>query len=168
MDVSKVVKEKEHSALPEKQSSKLWLGVLGAGVLLAVIFSLLLIVGGVFFIFLSHPSGGVCQSKQCLIDAANDCGSAEFNTQESYGEVNYLTYDCTFIKNVTKLDAGEPEVVKKMLEGKGLYCTYEKGAFDERWVNSLTLGLDNCKGDLRESIGNLIFSAYLASVPAEQ
>jgi hypothetical protein len=134
---------------------------LGLSVLFAAL-AALLVIGGIAYLFMSQPFGGVCQSKQCFIDAANDCGSATLTSQESYGTASYFAYDCIITKNITALSPGEPESARRLLEGKGFYCVYEKGAFDRRWVDSLTLGLENCHGELRDAIGVLLFSTYVA------
>ncbi|MBU2522943.1 MAG: hypothetical protein KKE23_01480 [Nanoarchaeota archaeon] len=45
-------------------------------------------------------------------------------------------------------------------KAKSLICQYYSGEFDSRWIDSISDGLEYCRGDLKDAIGELIiFSA---------
>ena len=75
------------------------------------------------------------------------------------GEVGTFSYSssqsCVFTKTLVSLNANESQEMKNLLSGKSMYCIYEKGKFDQRWVSSLIFGLENCQGDLKDRLGDL-------------
>lgn len=132
----------------------------------------LFVIAGVFLILMSilvafyiigsrsMASQGICQSSECFISSANSCGNSTFYSTEDIGLVMYETKDCFFVKTVVKTNDNELPEVKALVEGKSLICNYNYGEFDNRWINSLSDGIENCQGDLKEAIGSLIvFSA---------
>ncbi len=107
-----------------------------------------------------------CSTVECFVVAANECEETFLDLDEDIGAVAYYSiYDpyldiCTLDKKIVKVADNENPVVKKMLEGKNLVCTYQKGEFNERWVTSLIYDIENCQGELKESIGQLmVFSS---------
>ncbi len=97
-----------------------------------------------------------CNDAGCFIAAANNCGNASILYTDSVGTFNYTTSNCVFIKTLVSLDANETQDMKDALEGKNLTCIYDQGQFDQRWVSSLLYGTENCTGDLKEALGELI------------
>ena len=108
---------------------------------------LLLIVG-------CAPPG--CMDKACFIDAANNCESLEIEVVETSGTFQYASNDCVFTKTVNSLNEDEAQDMKSLLEGKSLSCSYQQGGFNENWVNSLVVDIEDCDGDLKDTIAQLI------------
>ena len=102
-----------------------------------------------------------CTTVECFVGAANECEETILELGEDIGVVEYYTQldssgFCILNKKIIKVSDNEDPVVKRMLEGKNLICAYKKGGFNERWVSSLIYDIENCEGELKESIGQLI------------
>lgn len=103
----------------------------------------------------SQKSG--CTTKDCFISAANQCSDSTLTLAEDAGTFTYSSSGgCVFTKTLVTPNANETQEMKNLLTGKSLTCKYEKGKFDQRWVNSLILGLENCQGDLKDTLGELM------------
>ncbi len=97
-----------------------------------------------------------CTTAKCFIDAANNCQYAIFDLTDDVGTFAFEEKDCMLTKTVMELNGKESQEMKKLLEYKRVVCTYEKGNFDERLLWTLTQGIDNCTGALKETIGQLM------------
>lgn len=96
-----------------------------------------------------------CAAKDCFADAANGCKDISITSNEDFGSAKYTAKNCVFTKTIVSLAAGESQEMKKLLEGKSLSCQYEKGKFNDQWINTLILGIENCEGELRDALGSL-------------
>ncbi len=100
-----------------------------------------------------------------FVIAANECQETFLEREEDIGIIEYQIHQdprdfCTLDKKIVKVADNEDPVVKRMLEGKRLSCAYQKGQFNERWVTTLIYDIENCEGELKESIGQLmVFSS---------
>jgi len=102
-----------------------------------------------------HPSA--CADPDCLILAANDCADSNLTITEDVGVFKYSSSNgCVFTKTLVSLNSNETADMKKLLEGKSLTCKYEKGKFDSRLVTSLIFGTENCEGNLKDALGELL------------
>src|SRR5208283_1204457 len=97
-----------------------------------------------------------CNDTDCFVTAANSCGNASILYTDDVGTFNYTTTNCVFFKTLVSLNANESQDMKSALEGKNMTCIYDQGQFDQRWVSSLLYGTENCTGDLKEALGELI------------
>lgn len=104
----------------------------------------------------SNTAPGACNDTNCFISAANNCGNESIMYTDSVGTFNYTTSNCVFFKTLVSLNANESQDMKSALEGKNMTCIYDQGQFDPRWVPSLLYGTENCTGDLKEALGELI------------
>lgn len=101
-----------------------------------------------------------CHTAECFFAAANDCRKAKL---ELVDDANILwnfsveAFCGGFKKTLVFLDEKEIADMKKLLEGKSLSCDYKQGNFDKRWLTSLIFGLENCQGELKEAVGQLLF-----------
>lgn len=50
------------------------------------------------------------------------------------------------------MDPTEPEEVRDLFLGTSMRCTYQKGAFPEDLLTTMTGSFDRCEGDLKENI----------------
>lgn len=98
-----------------------------------------------------------CTTKDCFISAANECNDITLTLSEDAGVFEYSSsIDCVFSKTLVQSHESETQEMKNLLEGKSFTCTYEKGAFDERWVTSLIFGTEYCEGELKDILVELL------------
>ncbi|VVB74014.1 Uncharacterised protein [uncultured archaeon] len=97
-----------------------------------------------------------CSSKDCFAPAANNCSDISIQVTEVFGTMKYSSSGCVFTKTMISLNQNESADMKKALEGKSLSCVYEKGKFDSGWLSSLVAGIENCSGNLKDAIGQLV------------
>lgn len=100
----------------------------------------------------------ICEDKDCFIKNAYDCGTVSYEAQEEYGIVQYEASGCVFTKTVVSLNEGEEEQIKNLVEGKSLSCPYT-GALNTRWMYSLYADFEECDGELKEILEQLIVAA---------
>jgi len=97
-----------------------------------------------------------CKDKTCFITEANDCKNISIDITEELGVVRYSSENCTFTKTIVSLKENENADIVNLLKGKSLTCNYTKGQFDSMWVTSFVAGLENCEGELKDSIAALV------------
>lgn len=104
-----------------------------------------------------------CDTTECFVSAAASCKSTALEIQDDAGTLwkyrSRAAYGgCgSFTKTAIRLNQDEAPHLKELLEGKSLTCTYKDGEFDGRWLTSLVSGIDNCDGELKEALGQLLF-----------
>ncbi|MFC1685494.1 hypothetical protein ACFLZZ_00550 [Nanoarchaeota archaeon] len=128
----------------EKSFNFKWLFVLGGVIILGVVF---------FFLFFQAKD---CDTAECFITAANNCNKSEFTSKDNGNVIFYSSEGCSVTKTVVKISEDEDQDMKDFLEGKSLTCDYEKGEFDEDVVNDLVFGIEDCTGELKKNIGQLL------------
>jgi len=97
-----------------------------------------------------------CDAKDCFITKANDCEEVNITVSENFGTVSYASSGCVFTKTMQGVSANETAEIRELFDGKSLTCTYEKGNFDPRWINSLVFGIEYCQGDLKDRIVDML------------
>ena len=98
-----------------------------------------------------------CEDKQCFIAAAQNCNPADVTVTESYATVHYVSdNNCVLTKSIMAVSDSETPVMKRLFLDKSMSCSYTQDTFDERWVNTLTDGIEKCQGDLKDTIGDII------------
>ena len=131
-----------------------------AGLILGGISILFAIMMGVF-VFMSDKSD-VCSDINCFIAKANQCEPVVYEETTDMGSIRYFsvkkedTDNCILVKEIEELSKNEDPLIKKLLEEKEMECTYTKGNFNSRWMTSMTAGLEDCQGELKDAIGPLI------------
>ncbi|KHO49302.1 MAG: hypothetical protein QT02_C0007G0025 [archaeon GW2011_AR9] len=121
------------------------------GLLLGII-SMVIIAG------CGNQSGSVstCDTTDCFVAAANTCSPTVFTSTETFGVVEFSSAsDCTYMKKMISFNSEAPSL-KSMLDGKNMTCSYERGAFDSKWLKYLILGAEKCNGELKERLGELL------------
>ena len=101
-----------------------------------------------------------CATTECFVKAANDCRKAKLeivDDADMFWRYRADAFCGGLEKTLVLLNDKEIAPMKELLEGKSLSCDYTKGKFDERWVTSLIFGLENCRGELKENLGQLLF-----------
>ena len=142
--------------LAEKKISKLWIIIpLILIIAAAVYFALPFIIPLVQNITLTGKS---CSTQECFISAANNCEAVKMEQNEAGSLFRYSTSNCIMTKTLSKINGLEPAEIKSLLEGKSLECAYEKGAFNTYWISALSIGLENCSGELKDAIDELSYA----------
>ncbi len=140
-----------------KRKVRVWLIVLG---LLVLFFGLMIFLMAYFFMGAARTalSNQVenCSTRECFIASANSCTSALWTSQEEIGTVSYATAQCKFMKTIESVSANELPEVKSLIEGKSFICPYPSGKFNVNWTDTLTQGVESCRGDLKDAIGELL------------
>ena len=99
----------------------------------------------------------ICNNKNCFISVANSCTAMNLTITEDIGVLQYSSSnDCVFTKTLVSLNVNETKEMKNLLEGTNMTCRYPQGKFDSRLVTTLIQGMENCKGKLKDNLGNLI------------
>lgn len=114
-------------------------------------------------IYLALPSisslfSKTCLDDNCFITAANSCENARLSKADAGGIFSYSTKECVLTKTMAKMNDSEPPEIKTLLGGKSMTCPYSAGDFNEEWITALSLGIDECSGDLKDAINELVAS----------
>lgn len=130
-----------------------------AGLILGGIGLLFAIMMGAF-VFTSGKSD-VCKDMDCFIAKANQCEPAVYEETTDMGKIMYYIKtddagNCVLRKVITELSENEDPIIKKVLEDKGVECTYTKGNFNGQWMTSMVKGLEDCQGELKDALGPLL------------
>lgn len=104
----------------------------------------------------TNITAAACNAKDCFVAAANNCSNISIQATEPFGTVKYSSSGCVFTKTIVSLNQNESADLRAALTGKSLTCIYEKGKFDSGWLSSLVSGIENCEGDLKEIISQLV------------
>jgi len=120
---------------------------------------ILIILGLIIAITFIKPGVKACTSSECFIKKANSCEEATFS-QELKGTIfDFRSHkECTITKRVILVSAQEPEEIRNRLEGTSMTCYHQKNQFNPDLVNTLSKGIQDCRGDLKSVIEILIAS----------
>ena len=123
------------------------------------IFGGLLLVVVMMLIIVQYSGGGIknCGSDEfCFLDATNECGNAKFRNEIAGAKIEYVVNNCILEKKVAKLASGESKEDRNRFEGKSMSCNYEQGDFDRSYIDEISANLEQCDGELRTEIENVI------------
>jgi hypothetical protein len=134
-------------------------GLAIAGVILGSIGLLFAII--VLAMTIKTMMGGYsCSDLSCFVSKANECTKATYKETSDIGKISYsITFDnenCILTKEMVELSKNEDPFLKKALEGKKMECTYLPGDFNDQWMVSMIMGLEDCHGELKDAIGHLL------------
>jgi hypothetical protein len=124
-----------------------------------VAFVVIIIAVGIYFLIPVVQSLFVsCNTADCFIAKAENCGSARID-QTIGGSVFRLSVEkCILTKTLSKINETEPQEMKDLLGGKSMTCAYSSGMFDDNWIKTLSIGIEDCSGDLKDAIDELTYS----------
>jgi hypothetical protein len=98
-----------------------------------------------------------CSDAACFIAAADNCEDMNVTLTGSVATFTYTSSQpCVFTKTLVSVDANETQQMKDFLEGKSMACIYGRGRFNPGLVTSLVDGMENCTGDLKDAMGQLL------------
>ena len=96
----------------------------------------------------------------CFIVQADKCNPITYEETTAMATIRYsITADnlsCIFTKEIVNLNEKEDSTIQKIMKGKKLECIYISGQFNDQWTTSLIEGLEDCQGELKEAIGQLL------------
>ena len=133
-------------------------GKRGGKIMVGIIVSLLLVSSALTLYLIFVPKE--CTTAECFVKAANDCRKAKLeivDDADMFWRYRAAAFCGGLEKTLVFLNDKETAPMKELLEGKSLSCRYKQGNFDKRWVTSLIFGLENCEGELKENLGQLLF-----------
>lgn len=117
------------------------------------------LAAGIYFLFPVFSDLFVsCNTADCFIAKAENCESAKME-QNFDGSIFKLSVkNCVLTKTALKLNESEPQEIKDLLEGASMKCEYGEGNFNTDWTGTLSIGIENCSGDLKDAIDELILA----------
>ena len=98
----------------------------------------------------------ISMTRERFIEKANLCEKAEFISTIEGTTYKFLTENCVFKKKIIKLDKYEPEEVNDLFLNEELTCNYNEGEFNTNWIDYLTKDIENCEGELKEIIEEIL------------
>jgi hypothetical protein len=102
-------------------------------------------------------ANATCNDAACFIAAADNCSDMNITLNSSVATFAYTSsQSCVLTKTLVSVDSNETQQMKDFLEGKSMACVYQKGQFNAGLVNSLVDGMENCTGDLKDALGELL------------
>ena len=125
-------------------------------ILTIIILALIILIG--IFLFPKITKTTECTNQECFISAANDCESAFLEQDEEGSLFSYKTENCILTKTAVKLSEDEPVEIIEQFEGSSMTCSYEKNNFDIDLLTTLTLGIENCSGPLKDALDDLLLT----------
>lgn len=139
-----MAKRKRKSKKAKKQHAK---NLAIAGIVLVIAFA--------YYFFVMEPPLKICEDIECFVEKANDCGYVTLELDQNRGLYYFGAENCVFTKIILALD-GESEEMMELLQQKRLDCPYEKGGFNEEWITSDINGLEDCSGELKDVLMELL------------
>jgi len=131
-------------------------GLAFAGFVLGIIGFILALILMISFI-VSAFRGSSCEDMNCFIIQANQCNATTYQETIDVGTISYsVNSSCVLTKEIVKLSDKEDPLIKRMIERKTMECFYSKGKFNGQWTTSMIEGLQNCRGELKEAIGQML------------
>ena len=73
-------------------------------------------------------------------------------------EYQLSSEDCMFTKTLTKVNETEPAEIVLLLESKSMSCQYDLGEFDDNLIKTIVLGMENCEGDLKDGLEEVVIA----------
>jgi len=131
---------------------------------LIIIFGAIVLLATIV-IFMLFFSSSECETAECFAEKANNCEKSVYILDEEGTTYRFTSStDCVVEKSVTAVSDTEPEIIREMFLNKAMSCTYSQDGFDERLLSTLLSGLENCEGELKESLYELAIAQYELSL----
>ena len=99
-----------------------------------------------------------CADKTCFIQKAESCAPAKFLQDEKGTLVQYTTKQCVLTKKIIKVSSQESAHIREAVAGKSMTCSYQQGYFNANWINTMTIDIQHCEGQLKDAIQSLLNS----------
>jgi len=132
----------------EKNPRKYMIYLIGAIALIVIVAVIILLLSGV----------KKCTTDECFIAAANKCQSVTMDRSIEGSIYGLSEKNCVLTKSMKQISATEPSGIATLLGSKSMVCPYNKGSFDKNLIGTVSMGMENCTGDLKNSLEELIDS----------
>ncbi len=94
--------------------------------------------------------------NDCFIEKADNCKPAVVRGTIGDGTiVKYSTKNCILTKEIESFSETEPQQVIDFFKNKKLTCKYEKQNFNGAQLFGLSIGIEDCEGELKDAIEEL-------------
>jgi hypothetical protein len=140
---------KAFSSARKKASFKKYLSFVAMGL---VILALILLA----YLYSSYLFRTTCNSDECFILKANSCSPVKIEKTIAGSLYQLSENKCITTKTLVQMNSTEPSGLKSLIEGKSLQCVYGPGNFDRNLLNSVSLGIENCSGELKDSLDEIL------------
>ncbi|MEK6813024.1 MAG: hypothetical protein AABX86_02840 [Nanoarchaeota archaeon] len=97
-----------------------------------------------------------CADKACFLQKADACEPAFFAQNEQGTFMELTSRNCKLTKKIVQVSPQEKEDIRKAVTGKSMICRYEKNYFNKNWVNTMTLDIQQCEGQLKDTIMSIL------------
>lgn len=119
------------------------------------------------FFFINKLSTVNCGfDSECFLKNANQCKPS--NLRLVYVDNTIIQYtstrDCVLEKEIISFDENEPDLLVHLLSEKKMFCSYNYNEFNETWIEDLYLSIDECSGELKEAILELLVYIEIAEM----
>jgi len=125
------------------------------GIVVVIVLFFVLIFSGIFNS--SYGMAVQCLTKECLIEAANDCKPAYYETKIETLTLSFSTDNkCRLTKKVLLVDMNEPISIQNLFRSTSMKCQYNKGEFSRKYIDQISYDLMTCEGNMVEAIKNIL------------
>lgn len=97
-----------------------------------------------------------CAAESCFTAAANRCSTATFESETDGTRMRHAVDNCRYTRTMLTISDNEPEAVQQLFAGKSMECPYAEGGFNPDWLNTVSIGLEGCAGELKDAITAVI------------
>lgn len=134
----------------------------------AIALVLIMILLAIGIAIRSFSSGGPTHCGydiSCFLEKANKCKSATYfsNIDGTQFQVTSQS-DCTYERTITGFSEEETSATKALMKDKKMVCTYDKGTLSESYFNTITGNIENCQGELKDVIYDVMIALYMSEV----
>ncbi len=143
-DIDALLKNKDY--LKPKKKIKISLNpvFIGIAVLIVVLLAVLLFL---------LPGQNLCKTDECFIEAANECKPAILEKKIATADIRLeIKEGCVLNKKIIDMEEAEPEEVRNLFIGAEMNCNYDKGQFDDTYVEQISGNLGFCEGTLVDAV----------------
>ncbi|MBT3408736.1 hypothetical protein HN415_08730 [Candidatus Woesearchaeota archaeon] len=125
----------------------------------------LIILLSFILLFFFNNSVENCSDLDCFLEKANKCEKSSYiyDNNEIIFEVSSNKFGdntCQLTKKVIGLPSLEPSIIKEAILNKELKCIYNMDEFNQKWINTLLGGLNDCEGELKNSLYEIAIAQY--------
>ena len=97
-----------------------------------------------------------CKTDECFSKLADQCKSVKMEKAIAGSVYSFEERGCILTKTARKMNDTEPASIKDLLESKSMTCRYPQGNFDGNLIKTVSLGMGNCEGALKDNIEIMI------------
>jgi len=97
----------------------------------------------------------VCKTDSCFESLANICRPVSMEKTLARSVYSFNEEGCILVKSAKKINETEPAYMVNLIEGDNMTCPYTSGKFDSNLIDTLSVGTDNCTGELKDAFDTI-------------